>query len=150
VATVVVQGLSPTATSRREQEVHVALAEIGPQDFKRVTWRGESVLVLGGDEPRAFRIPYDRERRIYLMPDRSSWTRAIIPCTTIVLVDGVLRCAALDDFPDGLRCRDPLTYTTFAWQRADGASLNAPIPNLTSQPYVIREGHLILGRIATD
>jgi hypothetical protein len=149
VATIVSQGLSPTATSRREQEVHVALAEIGPQDLKRVTWRGESVVVLGGDEPRAFRSPYDPDLRVHLMPDRS-WYQLRTLCASIVLVDDVLSCAGRAEYGDLLHCHEPNVTTTFAWRRSDGASLASYVPNLESPPYVVAEGTLILGRTAPD
>ncbi|MBL8224758.1 MAG: hypothetical protein JNM50_05450 [Chromatiales bacterium] len=149
VAIVVTQSLSATATSRREQEVHVALAEIGRHDITRVTWRGQSVVIPGGGEPRAFLIPFDPERGVYLMPDRS-WARPLIPCQGLVLVDDVLQCASIADTDMRLRCWDPCVTTMFAWRRTDGASLNAYIPNLESLPYIVDEGTLILGRVATD
>jgi hypothetical protein len=129
---VFVQSLGPTAVSRRAQEVHVPVSELSTTGLTQVSWRGRNVVLLHGEQPRAYFFPYDPVKQVYLLPD-PSWDRPLVPC------------AAMDFDGRVLRCSDSRVQRKLAW-RADGVSISWYTPALESPPYTVEDGTVIIGR----
>ena len=133
VVLALIRSMAPTATANAAQEVRVPLSEVLPGQLLNVTWRGKNVIVLGDDAPRAFVLPYDSTRRVYLMPD-PTWNRPFIECSRITFLSGLIQCGAPGFERSG-----------YVW-RTDGSNVQGYYPALESPTYVVQDGSLILGR----